>query len=143
MRLPVIGDGPCRPGMAFEAMNNAGHLKKRRLFVILKRQRHSIAASQWVRLSSYPQPSLLRASPFQEFKAGGQRGQSACCRTTLPPKVPRRQGSDQGFARGAAPCSKRLGFRILAPSTGTIWISCCQYCARVKATRDPTDADPC
>ena len=40
--IAVIGDGSMSAGMAFEAMNNAGHLKKR-MFVILNDNEMSIA----------------------------------------------------------------------------------------------------
>jgi len=40
--IAVIGDGSLSAGMAYEAMNNAGHLKKR-LFVILNDNEMSIA----------------------------------------------------------------------------------------------------
>jgi 1-deoxy-D-xylulose-5-phosphate synthase len=47
----VIGDGSMSAGMAFEAMNNAGHLGKR-LFVILNDNEMSIAPPVGA-LSSY------------------------------------------------------------------------------------------
>ena len=63
--IAVIGDGSMSAGMAFEAMNNAGHLKKR-LFVILNDNEMSIAAPVGA-LSTYL--SLLYAgAPFQEIK---------------------------------------------------------------------------
>src|SRR6186713_2964888 len=40
--IAVIGDGAMSAGMAFEAMNNAGHLKKR-MFVVLNDNEMSIA----------------------------------------------------------------------------------------------------
>src|SRR5512146_235673 len=49
--IAVIGDGAMSAGMAFEAMNNAGHLKKR-LFVILNDNEMSIAPPVGA-LSSY------------------------------------------------------------------------------------------
>lgn len=44
--IAVIGDGSMSAGMAFEAMNNAGHLGKR-LFVILNDNEMSIAPPRW------------------------------------------------------------------------------------------------
>ena len=62
----VIGDGAMSAGMAFEAMNNAGHLK-RRLIVILNDNEMSIAPPVGA-LSSYLS-RLYAGEPFQEFKA--------------------------------------------------------------------------
>lgn len=63
--IAVIGDGSMSAGMAFEAMNNAGHLK-RRLFVILNDNEMSIAPPVGA-LSSYLS-RLYAGAPFQEFK---------------------------------------------------------------------------
>ena len=64
--IAVIGDGSMSAGMAFEAMNNAGHLKKR-LFVILNDNEMSIAPPVGA-LSSYLS-RLYAGEPFQELKA--------------------------------------------------------------------------
>ncbi|MBI1220918.1 MAG: 1-deoxy-D-xylulose-5-phosphate synthase [Rhodobacteraceae bacterium] len=64
--IAVIGDGAMSAGMAFEAMNNAGHLKKR-LFVILNDNEMSIAPPVGA-LSSYLS-RLYAGQPFQELKA--------------------------------------------------------------------------
>jgi len=63
--VAVIGDGSMSAGMAFEAMNNAGHLKKR-LFVILNDNEMSIAPPVGA-LSAYLS-RLYAGAPFQEFK---------------------------------------------------------------------------
>jgi 1-deoxy-D-xylulose-5-phosphate synthase len=63
--IAVIGDGSMSAGMAFEAMNNAGHLKKR-LFVILNDNEMSIAPPVGA-LSSYLS-RLYAEAPFQELK---------------------------------------------------------------------------
>ncbi len=63
--IAVIGDGSMSAGMAFEALNNAGHLKKR-LFVILNDNEMSIAPPVGA-LSSYLS-RLYSGAPFQEFK---------------------------------------------------------------------------
>jgi 1-deoxy-D-xylulose-5-phosphate synthase len=63
--IAVIGDGSMSAGMAFEAMNNAGHLKKR-MFVILNDNEMSIAPPVGA-LSSYLS-RLYAQAPFQEFK---------------------------------------------------------------------------
>ena len=64
--IAVIGDGAMSAGMAFEAMNNAGHLKKR-LFVILNDNEMSIAQPVGA-LSSYLS-RLYAGAPFQDLKA--------------------------------------------------------------------------
>jgi len=67
--VAVIGDGAMSAGMAFEAMNNAGHLKKR-MFVILNDNDMSIAPPVGA-LSTYLS-RLYEAEPFQEFKAAAK-----------------------------------------------------------------------
>ncbi|MDE3120922.1 MAG: 1-deoxy-D-xylulose-5-phosphate synthase [Paracoccaceae bacterium] len=64
--IAVIGDGSMSAGMAFEAMNNAGHLKKR-LFVVLNDNEMSIAPPVGA-LSSYLS-RLYAGAPFQELRA--------------------------------------------------------------------------
>jgi 1-deoxy-D-xylulose-5-phosphate synthase len=63
--IAVIGDGAMSAGMAFEAMNNAGHLKKR-LFVILNDNEMSIAPPVGA-LSAYLS-GLYAAAPMQDLK---------------------------------------------------------------------------
>ena len=63
--VAVIGDGAMSAGMAFEAMNNAGHLKKR-LFVILNDNEMSIAPPVGA-LSAYLS-RMYAGAPFQELK---------------------------------------------------------------------------
>ncbi|GHC55728.1 1-deoxy-D-xylulose-5-phosphate synthase [Neogemmobacter tilapiae] len=65
--IAVIGDGSMSAGMAFEAMNNAGHLGKR-LFVILNDNEMSIAPPVGA-LSTYLS-KLYSEGPFQDIKAG-------------------------------------------------------------------------
>ncbi len=67
--IAVIGDGSMSAGMAFEAMNNAGHLGKR-LFVVLNDNDMSIAPPTGA-LSSYLS-RLYAGEPFQEFKAAAK-----------------------------------------------------------------------
>jgi 1-deoxy-D-xylulose-5-phosphate synthase len=63
--IAVIGDGAMSAGMAFEAMNNAGHLGKR-LFVILNDNEMSIAPPVGA-LSSYLS-RLYAEAPLQDLK---------------------------------------------------------------------------
>ncbi len=67
--IAVIGDGSMSAGMAFEAMNNAGHLGKR-MFVILNDNDMSIAPPVGA-LSSYLS-RLYAEEPFQELKAAAK-----------------------------------------------------------------------
>jgi len=64
--IAVIGDGAISAGMAYEAMNNAGHLGKR-LIVILNDNEMSIAPPVGA-MSAYLS-RLYAGAPFQEFKA--------------------------------------------------------------------------
>uniref|UniRef100_UPI0040480BBF 1-deoxy-D-xylulose-5-phosphate synthase n=2 Tax=Yoonia sp. TaxID=2212373 RepID=UPI0040480BBF len=64
--IAVIGDGAMSAGMAYEAMNNAGHLGKR-LIVVLNDNEMSIAPPVGA-MSSYL-TRLYAGEPFQEFKA--------------------------------------------------------------------------
>ena len=63
--IAVIGDGSLSAGMAYEAMNNAGHLKKR-LIVVLNDNEMSIAPPVGA-LSSYLS-QLYSEEPFQDFR---------------------------------------------------------------------------
>ncbi|SDJ12784.1 1-deoxy-D-xylulose-5-phosphate synthase [Aliiruegeria lutimaris] len=67
--IAVIGDGAMSAGMAFEAMNNAGHLDKR-LIVILNDNEMSIAPPVGA-LSSYLS-RLYAGAPFQDLKAAAK-----------------------------------------------------------------------
>jgi 1-deoxy-D-xylulose-5-phosphate synthase len=67
--IAVIGDGAMSAGMAFEAMNHAGHLKKR-LFVILNDNEMSIAPPVGA-LSAYLSRHYA-GGPFQELKAAAK-----------------------------------------------------------------------
>ena len=67
--IAVIGDGSMSAGMAFEAMNNTGHLKKR-LIVVLNDNEMSIAPPVGA-LSSYLS-RLYAGEPFQELKAAAK-----------------------------------------------------------------------
>ena len=63
--IAVIGDGALSAGMAYEAMNNAGHLGKR-LIVVLNDNEMSIAAPVGA-MSSYLS-RLYAGDPFQDLK---------------------------------------------------------------------------
>ncbi|WP_068115711.1 1-deoxy-D-xylulose-5-phosphate synthase [Tropicimonas marinistellae] len=67
--IAVIGDGAMSAGMAFEAMNNAGHLDKR-MIVILNDNEMSIAPPVGA-MSSYLS-RLYAGAPFQDLKAAAK-----------------------------------------------------------------------
>ncbi|GLQ35385.1 1-deoxy-D-xylulose-5-phosphate synthase [Amylibacter marinus] len=67
--IAVIGDGALSGGMAYEAMNNAGHLGKR-LIVVLNDNDMSIAPPVGA-MSSYLS-RLYAGEPFQELKAAAK-----------------------------------------------------------------------
>jgi 1-deoxy-D-xylulose-5-phosphate synthase len=67
--IAVIGDGAMSAGMAFEALNNAGHLKKR-MIVILNDNEMSIAPPVGA-LSSYLS-RLYAVAPYQEIKSAAK-----------------------------------------------------------------------
>jgi 1-deoxy-D-xylulose-5-phosphate synthase len=111
--IAVIGDGSMSAGMAFEAMNNAGHLNKR-LFVILNDNEMSIAPPVGA-LSSYLS-RLYAGEPFQEFKAAAKGAVSL-----LPP--PFREGAKRakdllkGLTVGGT-LFEALGFSYIGPIDG-------------------------
>ncbi len=90
MRLRVIGDGAMSAGMAFEAMNNAGHLKKR-LIVVLNDNEMSIAPPVGA-LSSYLS-RLYAGEPFQELKAAAKGAVSCCPNRSRKARVARKSCS--------------------------------------------------
>ncbi len=111
--VAVIGDGSMSAGMAFEAMNNAGHLGKR-MFVILNDNEMSIAPPVGA-LSSYL-TKLYTDGPFDEIKAVAKGAASL-----LPP--PLREGAQRakellkGIATGNT-LFEQLGFSYIGPVDG-------------------------
>ncbi len=67
--IAVIGDGAMSAGMAYEALNNAGHLGKR-MIVVLNDNEMSI--DQPVGAMSTYLSRLYAGAPFQEFKAAAK-----------------------------------------------------------------------
>ncbi|MDA7429913.1 1-deoxy-D-xylulose-5-phosphate synthase [Primorskyibacter aestuariivivens] len=111
--IAVIGDGAMSAGMAFEAMNNAGHLNKR-LIVILNDNEMSIAPPVGA-FSSYLS-RLYAEAPFQDFKAAAKGAVSL-----LP--EPFREGAKRakemlkGMAVGGT-LFEELGFSYVGPIDG-------------------------
>jgi len=111
--IAVIGDGAMSAGMAYEAMNNAGHLGKR-LIVILNDNEMSIAPPVGA-MSSYLS-RLYAGAPFQELKAAAKSAVSF-----LPP--PFQEGARRakemlkGMTVGGT-LFEELGFSYLGPIDG-------------------------
>ncbi|SEP04598.1 1-deoxy-D-xylulose-5-phosphate synthase [Salinihabitans flavidus] len=111
--VAVIGDGAISAGMAYEAMNNAGHLGKR-LFVILNDNDMSIAPPVGA-MSAYLS-RLYAGEPFQEFKAAAKGAVSL-----LP--GPFREGAKRAkdMLKGATvggTLFEALGFSYVGPIDG-------------------------
>ena len=111
--IAVIGEGAMSAGMAYEAMNNAGHLKKR-LIVILNDNEMSIAPPVGA-LSTYLS-QLYAGAPFQDLKDVAKGAISF-----LP--EPFREGAKRakdmlkGMAVGGT-LFEALGFSYLGPIDG-------------------------
>ena len=111
--IAVIGDGAMSAGMAFEAMNNAGHLGKR-LIVILNDNEMSIAPPVGA-LSNYLS-RLYAGEPFQELKAAAKGAASL-----LPP--PFREGARRAkevvkTMTVGGTLFEELGFSYIGPIDG-------------------------
>ncbi len=111
--IAVIGDGSISAGMAYEAMNNAGHLGKR-MIVILNDNEMSIAPPVGA-MSTYLS-RLYAEEPFQDLKAAAKGAVSL-----LP--EPFREGAKRakdmlkGMAVGGT-LFEQLGFSYLGPIDG-------------------------
>ena len=111
--IAVIGDGAITAGMAYEAMNNAGHLGKR-MFVILNDNDMSIAPPVGA-LSVYLS-RLYAGAPFQELKSAAKAA------TSLLPQ-PLRTGAKRtrdalkGLTMGGT-LFEQLGFSYVGPIDG-------------------------
>jgi len=111
--IAVIGDGALSAGMAYEALNNAGHLGKR-LIVILNDNEMSIAPPVGA-MSSYLS-RLYAGAPFQELKAAAKGAVSL-----LPP--PFQEGAKRakemlkGMTVGGT-LFEELGFSYVGPIDG-------------------------
>jgi 1-deoxy-D-xylulose-5-phosphate synthase len=111
--IAVIGDGAISAGMAYEALNNAGHLKKR-LIVILNDNEMSIAPPVGA-MSAYLS-RLYAGQPFQELKAAAKGAVSL-----LPP--PFREGARRArdvlkHMTVGGTLFEELGFSYVGPIDG-------------------------
>ncbi len=111
--IAVIGDGAMSAGMAFEALNNAGHLGKR-LFVVLNDNEMSIAPPTGA-LSRYLS-RLYADQPMQDLKAAAKGALS------LLPDVlqegARRAKDLLKHATVGGTMFEELGFRYVGPIDG-------------------------
>lgn len=112
--IAVIGDGAISAGMAYEAMNNAGH-EGRRMFVILNDNEMSIAPPVGA-MSSYLS-RMYANEPLAKMASLAEGFESA-----LPP--PMREGAKRarqlvtGNLQGSGTLFEELGFEYIGPING-------------------------
>ncbi|WP_435165649.1 1-deoxy-D-xylulose-5-phosphate synthase [Falsirhodobacter sp. 1013] len=111
--IAVIGDGSMSAGMAFEAMNNAGHLDKR-LFVILNDNEMSIAPPVGA-LSAYLS-RLYGNAKFHELKSAA-KGAVSLLPEPLQEGARRAKEMLKGMAFGGT-LFEELGFSYIGPVDG-------------------------
>jgi len=111
--VAVIGDGAMSAGMAFEAMNNAGHLG-RRMFVILNDNEMSIAPPVGA-LSSYLS-RLYAEAPMQDLKQAA-KGLVSLLPGPLQEGARRAKEMLKGMAIGGT-LFEALGFSYIGPIDG-------------------------
>ena len=111
--VAVIGDGAMSAGMAFEALNNAGHLGTR-MIVVLNDNEMSIAPPTGA-LSSYL-TRLYTRGPFQELKAAAKGAVGL-----LPPPVQEGARRAKEMLKGmtvGGTLFEELGFSYIGPVDG-------------------------
>jgi 1-deoxy-D-xylulose-5-phosphate synthase len=111
--VAVIGDGSMSAGMAFEALNNAGHLKKR-LFVILNDNDMSIAPPVGA-LSAYLS-RLYADAPFQDLREAA-KGAVSLLPGPLQEGARRAKEMIKGLTIGGT-LFEELGFDYVGPIDG-------------------------
>ncbi|MFT6224676.1 MAG: 1-deoxy-D-xylulose-5-phosphate synthase [Paracoccaceae bacterium] len=111
--IAVIGDGAMSAGMAYEAMNNAGHLGKR-LIVILNDNEMSIAPPVGA-MSSYLS-RLYAGNPFHDFKAAA-KGAVSLLPEPFQEGARRAKELLKGMAVGGT-LFEELGFSYIGPIDG-------------------------
>ena len=111
--VAVIGDGSMSAGMAFEAMNNAGHLG-RRMFVVLNDNEMSIAPPVGA-LSTYLS-RLYAEAPMQDLKAAA-KGFVSLLPEPLQEGAKRAKDMLKGMAVGGT-LFESLGFSYVGPIDG-------------------------
>ncbi|MGQ0612085.1 MAG: 1-deoxy-D-xylulose-5-phosphate synthase [Paracoccaceae bacterium] len=111
--VAVIGDGSMSAGMAFEAMNDAGHLKKR-MFVILNDNEMSIAPPVGA-LSAYL-TRLYAQEPFQELRSAA-KGMVSLLPEPFQEGARRAKEMLRGLSVGGT-LFEELGFSYVGPIDG-------------------------
>lgn len=111
--VAIIGDGSMSAGMAFEAMNNAGHLKKR-MFVILNDNEMSIAPPVGA-LSAYLS-RMYAGEPFQDLKSAA-KGVVSLLPEPFQEGARRAKEMLKGMAVGGT-LFEELGFSYIGPIDG-------------------------
>ena len=111
--IAVIGDGAMSAGMAYEAMNHAGHLGKR-LVVVLNDNEMSIAPPVGA-LSSYLS-QLYAGAPFQDLKAAA-KGAISFLPEPFRDGAKRAKDLLKGMAVGGT-LFEALGFSYIGPIDG-------------------------
>ena len=134
----VIGDGAMSAGMAYEAMNNAGHMKER-LIVILNDNEMSIAPPVGA-MSKYLS-RLYAGEPFQDLTAAAKGAVQAACRS----RSRRARGARASWSRGMAvggTLFEELGFSYVGPIDGHDVEQLVADPARGEGARRRPGADP-
>ncbi|MBF9029416.1 1-deoxy-D-xylulose-5-phosphate synthase [Rhodobacterales bacterium HKCCE3408] len=129
--IAVIGDGALSAGMAYEALNNAGHLG-RRLIVVLNDNEMSIAPPTGA-MSAYLS-RLYAGAPFQDLKAAAKSAVSF-----LPP--PFQEGARRAkellkAVTVGGTLFEELGFSYVGPIDGHDMDSLVAVLSTVKARAD-------
>ena len=129
--IAVIGDGALSGGMAYEAMNHAGHLKKR-LIVVLNDNEMSIAPP--VGAMSRYLTSLYAGAPFQDFRAAA-KGAVGLLPHPLQEGAKRAKEMLKGVTVGGT-LFEELGFSYVGPIDGHDIDSLVQVLRTVKVRAD-------
>ncbi len=111
--VAIIGDGAMSAGMAYEALNNAGHLK-RRIFVILNDNEMSIAPPVGA-MSAYLS-RIYAGAPFQDLKSAA-KGMVSLLPEPFQEGARRAKEMLKGMAVGGT-LFEELGFSYIGPIDG-------------------------
>ena len=111
--VAIIGDGAMSAGMAYEALNNAGHLK-RRMFVILNDNEMSIAPPVGA-MSAYLS-RIYAGAPFHDLKAAA-KGMVSLLPEPFQEGARRAKEILKGIAVGGT-LFEELGFSYIGPIDG-------------------------
>ena len=111
--VAIIGDGAMSAGMAYEALNNAGHLK-RRIFVILNDNEMSIAPPVGA-MSAYLS-RIYAGAPFQDLKSAA-KGMVSLLPEPFQEGARRAKELLKGMAVGGT-LFEELGFSYIGPIDG-------------------------